>query len=134
MFGNATIIDDSFMKSELNFDFTGYQMQPKERTILYRENYLNVCNAVREMFYLRPTNRHIEDFIEDGYYTHTDSLGITREILCPVDEKEDRVYLFKLAQAKKLKDNLKMGTREIPQDAIDCIKQLGLYQRTFCCK
>ena len=143
MFKNITQLDDGFLNTELGFTFEGYSLKPNDKKTLYRDYYFLTCNSIRRFFYLKPTNSQIEEYIKNGTYTHTDSLGNRYDVTCPIPSEEERKYFFKMAAAKQLMFDIPSGraamlrgeniSTNLCRDAIDYIKQLGLYQRTLTC-
>lgn len=143
MFENITQLNDGFLNTELGFTFEGYNLKPNDKKILYRDYYFLTCNAIRRMFYLKPSNSQIEEYLKNGTYTHTDSLGVKHDVVCQVESEEERKYFFKMATAKQLLYDMPSGraamlrgenmSTNLCRDAIDYIKQLGLFQRTLNC-
>lgn len=142
--GTMTMLDDNFLRDETSFNLDGYGLMPSDKKIKYKECYFLICNAITKLFYLRPTRQQIETYIAEGEYTHVDTLLKENLVECKIKDAEERVYLFKLAQAKQLEyDKISgraamlrgenMSTNLCP-DAIDCIKQLGLFRRTLYCE
>ena len=134
MYETATIPSTDWLLNEAGLIS---EWTPQYTQIKLKEYYRITCNNVREVFYMRPTSEQIEQFIQAGEYSHTDSLGRIKRIASPVKSAEERAYLFKMAQAKQLIYDLAKGraavvegVNEISPDSLDCLKELGLYQRT----
>ena len=134
MYTNATMPDSDWLQNEAGLIS---DWQPQYLEIKLKDYYRITCNNVREVFYMRPTNAQIEQFIKTGEYSHTDRTGRNRRIASPVTSAEERAYLFKMAQAKQLTYDISRGRAAIVgdgnvicADSADCLKQLGLYQRT----
>lgn len=134
MYENATIPTADWLRNEAGLIS---DWQPQYLEIKLKDYYRITCNNVREVFYMRPTNAQIEQFVQTGEYSHTDRTGRIRRVASPVTGAEERAYLFKLAQAKQLIYDISRGRAAIVgdgnticDDSAGCLKQLGLYQRT----
>lgn len=137
MFDLATKLTADFLLN--NYDHkTG--LKGKTEEALFNDYYLNICLAIQECFYLKPTMAQIEEYILNGTYTHIDSLDNETDVICPVTVLADRQYLFRAAQSKQLiydtlngRANMIRGeTMNLCKDSIGILKTLGLYQRTYC--
>jgi hypothetical protein len=141
MYENTTKPDSDFLKNEAGLDISVYA--PAELTKRINEYYLNICNAVRELYYLKPTRANVETYIVSGSYDYTDFCGIVTTVECPVSDSAERAYLFKMAQARQLQYDMNAGRAamlrgedmkfNLCQDTVSIIKSLGLYQRTLTC-
>lgn len=134
MYENATIPTTDWLQNEAGIINTWDSQYTK---VKLNDYYRITCNNVRKVFYLRPTNAQIEEFIQTGKYTHTDTLGNIRTIASCITSLEERAYIFKMAQAKQLLYDISKGraavlegSSTIADDSADCLKELGLYQRT----
>jgi len=137
MFETATLLTDDFLKAETTLSLP---MKPAEKKIVYKEYYLNTCNAIAKLHYLHPTRAQIEEYILTGEFIYDELTTLE----CPINDHTERVYIFKIAQSKQLQYDFLNGRGamlsgqekrfDLCKDATDVIDMLGLYQRTLLCK
>lgn len=129
-----TILTKDWLKNNIALELN-FSTLKEEAT--YKEYYLKTCQLIHDVFYLEPTPSEIEEYLKNGEVTIKNI-----KIVCRIKNREDREYLFLLAQAKYLeyeKYNGKGGmisdgtarAYKYSDEVIDIIKQLGLYQRSF---
>jgi peptidase E len=138
MFDNATKLTPDILMNDFSFKTPWEQKQEVNKLLEY---YFNTCAVVRELYYLHPTREQIEEYITNGNYIYIDSLGNETDVICPITDVSERKYIFLAAQAKQLIYDIGGGRGamlrgedkkyNLCEDAIDKIKELGLYQRTF---
>lgn len=110
--------------------------ETKFNTILenakFNDYYYAICDYIREVFYLEPSNEQIESYLLNG---------VIEEHICPITDAEERVYVFKRAMAKQLIFDMTNGRGAMMRDdsqhfnvcpdTYGAIKSLGLYQRNY---
>ena len=134
MFNKQLMLDSDFLMNELGLQLG---LSASVEQAKFKEYFLNICNAISEVFYLKPSFSEIDSYILEGEYYYT----TRNKVFCPVKTVADRIYLFRYAQALQLKYDLYGGRANmirgedsktnLCKDAIQILDQLGLYQRTF---
>lgn len=124
-----TLLTKDFLTNEMAFD-SG--MNASLETAKFNDYYYAVCDYIREVFYLEPTNEEIEQIIETG---------VLDTFVCPITDQSERQYVFKRAMAKQFIFDMVNGRGAMMRDDLQgfnicldtqsAIKSLGLYQRTF---
>lgn len=92
LYTNCTMLTDDFLASEF-----GYRLDTEYEEIVYKNYYVNMCDAVYQLNAFRPTSAEIEEILTNG--------KAERFSQCKSDipTELERKYLFLLAQAKQLK-------------------------------
>lgn len=99
LFKNAIILTDNFLKNEYGLDLKNPRSE-----IIYRNYYFNICNAIADLHYLKPTRENIEEFIKIG------NVGIGEKfIISKVETEVERKYLFLMAQTRQLEYDIVGG-------------------------
>ena len=124
-----TLLTKDFLTNDMAYES---KLPASMETAKFNDYYYAVCDYIREVFYLEPTNEQIEQIIETGI------LGVFK---CPITDKTEREYVFKRAMAKQFIFDMVNGRGAMMRDDLQgfnicldtqsAIKSLGLYQRTF---
>lgn len=129
-----TIPDTDWLKNNMGWN----SPWSSAYTAIKLNNYYDIlCSIIYENFYLHPTDDQIEEYIANGTYTHTDTLDNKTVVTCKITTAEKRISLFKKAFAAQLIYDCENGrmasigeSETYAPDTVNCLKRLGLWQRT----
>lgn len=131
IFKNATMLSDDFLKNECAYELG--DLSPTACKAIYRQYYLNMCSAVSDLLYLKPSSAEIEELL------------IKKDVLnTSVIDSNQRRYLFLMAQYDQLvfdvangRTNMLRGEDmkwKVAPDALSKLDMLGFCQRTYAVK
>lgn len=143
VFKNATMLTDDFLKNECSYELT--DLSPAQRKSIYRQYYLNMCSAISELLYLKPSSAEIEELLIKPY-KETECVFRTRKdvLNTSVMDSNQRQYLFLIAQYDQLAFDVANGRTnmlrgedmkwKVAPDALSKLDMLGFCQRTYAVK
>ena len=102
MLGQATKLDNSFLKNKMNYDA---KLTAQEEENIFTDYYLKTCQFIQENHFTKPSIEIIEDVLK-GAYLPTDRHF---SIICTISDRDLREYLFKQAMAKQIIYDLENG-------------------------
>lgn len=127
LYKNCTMLTDGFLASEF-----GYRLDTEYKNVVYKNYYVNICDAVYQLNAFRPTSDEIEEILTNGKAQRFDQFKSN------IETELERKYLFLLAQAKQLKydiDNGRAGmirgenkSFNICEDSKQLLTRVGLIQ------
>lgn len=143
IFKNATMLSDDFLKNECAYELG--DLSPTACKAIYRQYYLNMCSAVSDLLYLKPSSAEIEELLIKPYKETECTFGTKKDVLnTSVIESNQRRYLFLMAQYDQLvfdvangRTNMLRGEDmkwKVAPDALSKLDMLGFCQRTYAVK
>lgn len=100
IFENATILSRPFLRNEAGLD-----LQNSQDEVIYKNYYIDMCNAVADLHHLKPSRLNIEELIEKGFFEgNAGRIGESN-----IKDFAEREYLFLMAQAKQLRYDINGG-------------------------
>lgn len=150
VFENATMLTDDFLKNECAYELT--DMSPSQRKAIYRQYYINMCMAISDLFYLKPSQREIEELLTTTVISRKWGERYWSPLVCKETHRlptgmmdaDERKYVFLMAQYDQLVFDIANGRTtmlrgedmkwKIAPDALSKLDMLGFCQRTYAVK
>lgn len=128
LYENATMLDQDFLRNEF-----GFNLENENDTIIYKNYYVNILDAIAELNVFKPSSEEIEQYLKEGKIARMWASN------CSVLSEKERKYYFLMAQARQLKydkDNGRgamvrgeNGEYDICRDTMAMLRKLDLIKK-----
>lgn len=125
LYKDRTILTQEFLEVEF-----GFRVDSEYPEIIFKNYYVNICDAIFQLNVFRPTSEEIEEILTNNQAKRFS------QFKGQISVEKERKYLFLLAQAKQLKYDIDNGRANmirgesfnLCEDSKQLLTRIGLVQ------